>query len=392
MTKAADLSKYIGVVDYAVYDAYVAGGKCDKGLLKQFSENMMDSLVLTGAALIKNAPILKCRERILGVTREFFALDEDVKAQMIFFREDGFEERYKNGEEIKSIKTAGGLYDNRGHVPYGVKKAEDYKEFYHADQAVYQALKGVSFDRIPNIINSKKLQAQLGIKDFVHDFDGAVIEMTDTGREMGGAFLDVLSYTFKLPENDCTQMGDSVMRLLHYPKFDREKLKDVPKATRAEAHKDIACGTFLLTSKEAGLQLLPLDAMMQRFGTTFVSKEDFASVPAEEWIDIPPMEDMCVFNAGIWPEYKTNGIIPATIHQVITVPGREEEERWSTPFFFHAEAGSLLEPWDEAVQMRGGINHFPERGEHKLTLREFVHEDAKREWIKPQKPVPIYVP
>lgn len=396
MSTAQELEQAFGVIDYAPYQAYLDGGKQDKELFKQFSENVMDVLPRSGSARIKNAPIMGYKDRVMGITKDFFALDLDVKNQF----------KFPNTGK------------NRGYIGYGDKKLEDIKEMFHIDRAVYEALKGTPYEDIDNLISAADMDKQMQVPELVKGFREVGIEFTEKAQEMGNAFFEVFTEYFELgaQEEQHMKKGNSVLRMIHYPPFEDTDFSDVPNKTRAQAHADISAMTFLLTSDQPGLQVAPKDAIFNTFGTTFVPKADFEKdLPADAWISVPASKEYCFMNIGRTLEFKSNGILPATIHRVIKM---DEEggnkgkvvSRYSAPFFQHIGWDMSLETWPKAVAMRGK-DYFKQSGPHALTVEEYVldpdkikNEDGtetpipyhqrKRSWIEPglDRPVPVYKP
>ena len=74
------------------------------------------------------------------------------------------------------------------------------------------------------------------------------------------------------------------------------------------AHTDFGFFTLLLTDDQPGLQIFLEDA----------------------WVDVPPMPDCLILNAGDMCERWTNGRFKSVLHRVVNC-GRE---RFSTPFFW----------------------------------------------------------
>jgi isopenicillin N synthase-like dioxygenase len=105
-------------------------------------------------------------------------------------------------------------------------------------------------------------------------------------------------------------LGNSVLRLLHYPPVP-------PEATgvRAGAHEDINVITLLLGAEEAGLEVLDRDG---------------------QWLPIQPPPGAVVCNIGDMLQRLTNHVLPSTTHRVVNPPvERRGHARYSTPFFLH---------------------------------------------------------
>lgn len=366
------LDQYFGVVDYAVYQAYLDSGKRDTRLFKLFAENAVEVLTKTGTTLIDNAPIVAMKQRILDVSKQFFYLPEEIKTEFVFPE-----------------------YNERGYLGYGSKKKKDYKNMYHADSAIFKAMKGVDFSEIQDARNEIALRKMLEVKKHVPDFNDAIIEFSERGYQMGHAFTEAVAYHFDLTPEYTTQMqkGNNLLRLLHYMPFDKKKIENVAGATRASAHADISAFTFLLTSDQPGLQIVPKDNVFKAFGTNFISNEQMATIPAEDWIEVPTGSTLCVMNIGRTMEILTNGILPATPHQVVPVPGQEGQERFSIPFFYHLPWETELDVWKKAITLRGGENYFETTGLWKPSIGDYVLRDDMRGWIEPRhRSVPVYTP
>jgi isopenicillin N synthase-like dioxygenase len=230
------------------------------------------------------------------------------------------------------------------------------------------------------------------IKDHVPDFNNAIMSFSESGYQMGHAFTEVLAHHFELPEDYATgmQAGNNLLRLLHYMPFDKNKLQNIEGATRASAHADVSAFTFLLTSDQPGLQIAPKEAVNKLFGTNFISNDQMGTIPSESWVEVPTEKDQCIMNIGRTVEILTNGILPATPHQVIPVAGQEGQERFSIPFFYHLPWDSKMNVWSKAIELRDGQNYFEQRGLWEISIEEYVRFDDQRLWIEPTKPVPVY--
>jgi isopenicillin N synthase-like dioxygenase len=373
MMQAENLSldRHFGVVDYAVYQAYLDSDKKDHCLFSQFAENVIHVLTKTGTTLIDNAPIMDMKKTILDVSKEFFALPEDVKQKFVFPD-----------------------YNERGYLGYGRKKIKDYKNMFHADSAVFKAMKGIDFEHIKDVRNEEALKKMIGIKDHVPAFNEAVIAFSERSYQMGHAFTEVLAHYFDLPQDYAVNMktGNNLLRLLHYMPFDKKALQNVAGATRASAHADISAFTFLLTSDQPGLQIAPKEAVNKLFGTNFISNQQMGEIPVEDWVEVPTEKNQCIMNIGRTIEILTNGILPATPHQVVPVAGQEGQERFSIPFFYHLPWNTKMDVWQKAIDLREGENYFEQKGLWKLSIEEYVLHDDMRCWIEPVTPVAVYRP
>jgi len=173
----------------------------------------------------------------------------------------------------------------RGLTPFGVEaakgaKAVDLKEFWHTGRELPEGHPDRQYMR-DNVWPTEVA----GFREHVYGlFDGL--------DELGRRILKAIARYLKLDDayfEDKVQLGNSVLRLLHYPPIPADA-----EGVRAGAHEDINVITLLLGAEEAGLQLKDSDG---------------------EWLDIAPPPGALVVNN------------PA--------PERRGFARYSTPFFLH---------------------------------------------------------
>jgi len=105
-------------------------------------------------------------------------------------------------------------------------------------------------------------------------------------------------------------MGNSILRLLHYPPCDTS----IP-GERAAAHEDINVITLLVGADQAGLEILSRD------GT---------------WTPIQTVDNEIVCNVGDMLERLTNNVLRSTTHRVVRPAATElSVSRYAIPFFLH---------------------------------------------------------
>lgn len=388
------LEQAFGVIDYAPYQQFLDGGKKDLKLFAQFRDNVMDVLPRSGSARIKNAPIMGFKDRVMKMTKDFFSLDLETKKRYVFPHSG----------------------DNRGYIPYGAKKVQDIKEFFHIDRSVHQALKGTPYEEIDDLISAADMDKQMEIPSLIDGYREAAIEFTQKASEMGNAFFEIFADYFELDQEEVDHLkkGNSVLRMIHYPPYEDREVESIKGATRAQAHADISAMTFLLTSDQPGLQVVPKDVVFDTFGTTFVPKAKFdEQIPSDKWVSVPASTEYCFMNIGRTLEIKSNGILPATIHRVIKMEDQalgngKMTSRYSVPFFQHIGWNMPLTTWPKAVELRDGIDYFKQKeGTPTVTVKDYVLDSdtdkdknpiplelQKRPWIEPSKdkPVPVYRP
>lgn len=249
--------------------------------------------------------------------RAFFALPEAVKLA------------YKTG--------VGG---QRGYTPFGVETAKgaehfDLKEFWHVGRDLpaghpYRAA-------MPDNVWPAEVP---GFQAHV----GGLYEALD---RLGARILSAIARHLGL-EDDWfdrpVHMGNSVLRLLHYPPapFDGPHV-------RAGAHEDINAITLLLGAEEAGLQIL------ERNG---------------DWLDVNPPEGSVVCNIGDMLQRLTNHVLPSTTHRVVNpAPERRGVARYSMPFFLHFAPDFRIETLPSTI-----TPERPNRYPTSITAQEYLDE------------------
>lgn len=108
----------------------------------------------------------------------------------------------------------------------------------------------------------------------------------------------------------------SILRLLHYPPRAASETESVGTG----AHTDYGFLTILAQDDIGGLQI---------------------QTASGEWIDVPLLENAFVINIGALVDRLSNGRYTATVHRVV---GRADRDRYSIPFFFHADYDAVIEP------------------------------------------------
>ncbi len=257
-------------------------------------------------------------KRVDAATKAFFALPDEVKRQY-----------HRAGK--------GGA---RGYTPFGVETAKgaahhDLKEFYHVgrDLPVGHAFRDHMDDNI--------WPAE------VADFHAATYALYTALDNLGKKVLQAIAVYLRLDRQffaDKVDMGNSVLRLLHYP-----PVTTPGESVRAGAHGDINVITLLLGAEEPGLQLLDRDG---------------------KWLPITPPEGCIVCNIGDMLSRLTNGVLPSTVHRVINpAESRKDFARYSTPFFLHFNSPYVIKP------LLGCITaEHPDLGVEPITAHEFLQQ------------------
>lgn len=260
-------------------------------------------------------------EQALADTKAFFALPEEAKLAY----------KGRNGA--------------RGYTPFGVETAKgatshDLKEFWHVGRDLPPGHPYAKY-MAPNVWPSE-----------VPGFHDSLSRLYAALDAVGLGLLSAIARHLKLPPDwfdDKVRLGNSILRLLHYPPVRPENAGHV----RAGAHEDINVITLLLGAEEAGLELLA----KEEDGTT-------------RWLPIAPPQGALVVNIGDMLQRLTNGVLPSTSHRVVNpAPERMGVSRYSTPFFLHFEPEFVI----EALPGCRGPGR-PEGGEPPIMAEDFLTE------------------
>jgi isopenicillin N synthase-like dioxygenase len=249
----------------------------------------------------------------------FFALPADVKMQY-------------------HLKGAGGA---RGYTPFGIETAKDskhadLKEFWHIGRELPRGSKFA--DVMPENVWPKEVAG-------FHEHGYALYQALD---QLGTRVLRALALHIHLPEHffdDKTNLGNSILRPIHYPPITAENVPNV----RAGAHEDINFITLLVGASAAGLEV------KSRKG---------------EWVPFTAESDTIVVNIGDMLQRLTNHVYPSTTHRVTNPPGDlARKPRYSVPFFLHPNPDVELAPLDSCVTVDN-----PRRYENSITAHEYLQE------------------
>tara|TARA_R110002012_G_scaffold306876_2_gene511888 strand:+ start:3103 stop:4116 length:1014 start_codon:yes stop_codon:yes gene_type:complete len=217
-------------------------------------------------------------------------------------------------EEVKRTYHMSGTGGARGLTPFGVEAAKDasavdLKEFWHVGR------------ELPEGHPYRKYMRDNLWPTEIEGFQSHLYGMFDAMDQLGRKILKAIARYLELGDDffeDKVQLGNSVLRMLHYPPVPA----DAP-GVRAGAHEDINVITLLLGAEEAGLQLKDADG---------------------EWLDIAPPPGALVVNIGDMLQRLTNHVLPSTTHRVVNpAPERRGFARYSTPFFLHFNPDFVIE-------------------------------------------------
>jgi isopenicillin N synthase-like dioxygenase len=201
-------------------------------------------------------------------------------------------------EEVKR-QYAGIGGGSRGFTPFGVEHAKDHalpdlKEFWHVGQEAAEYPANVWPLEIPEL-REPTLRLYRRLEGVAANLLRALAEHFGLPRETFAAMM---------------QVGNSTLRVIHYPPVDPE----LDPAVRAAAHEDINLITLLCEATDSGLEILTRDG---------------------SWMAVETGEGQIVVDTGDMLSRVTNGVIPATTHRVVNPPSALNRERYSMPFFVH---------------------------------------------------------
>ena len=261
-------------------------------------------------------------DRAYGATRAFFALSDEQK---------------------KHYHIAGGG-GARGYTPFGIEtakgfKAHDLKEFWHMGRD------------LPNDHPYRDHMADNIWPTEIVDFQPAISQLFDVLDGLGKKVLSAIALYLDMDPtffDDKVRLGNSVLRLLHYP-----PVHEPGEHVRAGAHGDINAITLLMGAEEPGLQILDRNG---------------------EWLPITPMPGSIVINIGDMLSRLTNHILPSTVHRVINPDDeRKAFARYSMPFFLHFESPYLIETLTQCIS----DDHPDQYAQSSITAHDFLLQRLK---------------
>jgi len=254
-----------------------------------FADALGGSFERYGFAVIEQHGLDQARlDAALADAKAFFALPDVVK-------------------RAYHVPGSGGA---RGYTPFGVETAKgaashDLKEFWHVGRDLPP---GHPYRRYmpDNLWPAEVPRFRESLSGLYADLDA-----------LGARILTAVAHRLGLDPHwfdDTVRLGNSVLRLLHYPPV---SLDAATGHVRAGAHEDINVITLLLGAEEAGLEILDREG---------------------NWLPVAPPPGALVVNVGDMLQRLTAGVLPSTTHRVVNpAPERMGVSRYSTPFFLHFE-------------------------------------------------------
>ncbi len=216
----------------------------------------------------------------------------------------------------------------------------DLKEFWHAGRELPPAHSYRS--SMPDNVWPEE------IPEF-HQYIGGLYDALD---QLGDRLLRAIARHLGLPDDyfeKTVHLGNSVLRLLHYPPISPEHGPFDGPNVRAGAHEDINTITLLLGAEEAGFQIKEKNG---------------------DWLDVNPPAGSVVCNIGDMLQRLTNHILPSTTHRVVNpAPERLGLARYSMPFFLHFAPDFEIKTLPSAVSAER-----PDRYPEPITAEAYLSE------------------
>jgi isopenicillin N synthase-like dioxygenase len=194
----------------------------------------------------------------------------------------------------------------RGYTPFGIEHAKgnplpDLKEFWHIGQ---EPPEGHPF--------RQEYPANVWPAE-IPELREPTLRLYGSLERVAENLLLALAEYFELPDDTFSsmmQVGNSILRVIHYPPVQPEHAP----AVRAAAHEDINLITLLCEATDSGLEILTRDG---------------------EWMPVETGPGQIVVDAGDMLSRFTNEVVPATTHRVVNPAENAARDRYSMPFFVH---------------------------------------------------------
>ena len=180
-------------------------------------------------------------------------------------------------------------------------------------------------------------------------FKRVMLSFYDQCKDLHMQIMRAIALGLNLPEyffDEFIKIGDNNLRLLHYPPVSREIFQKQPGKVRAGEHTDYGTVTLLFQDARGGLQ---------------------ARSPKGTFVDVTPIPDTIVVNAGDLLARWSNDAVRSTRHRVVEppIPAVDETEdssdmhpsRYSIAYFCNPD----LETFIETLPGTYGIQQQTER-------------------------------
>jgi isopenicillin N synthase-like dioxygenase len=299
----------------------------EKTVHKAFTElPIVDISLLFSDDLNKREVAASSLDKAVRETGFLYLKGHQIAPSLINDLKEVVKEYFKQDQKSKMENYIGLSKNHSGYVPRG-------EEGFYSTDSQKPDLKE-AYDIGPD---SPSLMARFEKEAFTQwpkngAFKKNVSAYYNAMLELSRVLFQGFALALKLPENTFTQYlttPPSQLRLIHY--FDNPEAQESDSGIGA--HTDYEFFTILLPTAP-GLQVLN---------------------GANEWINVPLVEDCFVINIGDMMEQVSNGQYVATSHRVRQV----KEERYSFPFFSSLDYETVVAPISKFVDEQEVSSYEP---------------------------------
>ncbi|KAF9893254.1 hypothetical protein FE257_011684 [Aspergillus nanangensis] len=165
------------------------------------------------------------------------------------------------------------------------------------------------------------------------NFKETMLSFFDTCKALHTEVMRAIALGMSLPDDyfdNYVDRGDNNLRLLHYPSVSKEVFEKNPLQVRAGEHSDYGSITLLFQDRRGGLQVRS---------------------PKGTFVDVTPIADTVVVNAGDLLARWSNDLIKSTRHRVVEPPKvvdgennlDEYPDRYSIAYFCNPNTNKFIE-------------------------------------------------
>ena len=255
--------------------------------------------------------------------------DHPIDSNLINQAIESFGSFFKLPKEVKHKYLLDGKGGARGYTPFKIETAKDsnlpdLKEFWHTGRELPS---GHEYE--------KWMLKNIWIKE-LPELKDLTLELYKQFDELGKSLLRSLAMYLDLDEkyfDKVTNLGNSVMRTIHYPKVDINE-----EGERAAAHEDINLITLLIGGHQPGLEI---------------------KLKEGNWLPVSSQRDTIVCNVGDMLQRLCNHKLVSTTHRVVATRDTTDQSRYSIPFFVHPNPDWYIETLETCIT-KDNPNRYPE--------------------------------
>lgn len=255
--------------------------------------------------------------------------DHPIDSNLINQAIDSFGSFFELPKEVKHKYLLDGKGGARGYTPFKIETAKDsnlpdLKEFWHTGRELPS---GHEYE--------KWMLKNIWIKE-LPELKDLTLELYKQFDELGKSLLRSLAMYLDLDEkyfDKVTNLGNSVMRTIHYPKVDINE-----EGERAAAHEDINLITLLIGGHQPGLEI---------------------KLKEGDWLPVSSQRDTIVCNVGDMLQRLCNHKLVSTTHRVVATRDTTDQSRYSIPFFVHPNPDWYIETLETCIT-KDNPNRYPE--------------------------------